>query len=249
MAGAGSRFSKEGYNVPKPFIQVNGKNMVDQAVRCLPETDDVIYGCLKEHQAPGKNVIWVDKILPGQACTVEKMLDSVNYEKSILISACDNGMFYNSDKLLNLIEDKNNDIIVWSYRNNYTSFYNPNMYSWLDVNDNGYVKQVNVKNFIWDNPILEFAVVGTMFFRNKTIYLESLKKLYANNAKVNNEFYIDSLLNESIELGYKVKNFEIDDYICWGTPNDLKTYQYWQKFFDKVKWHPYSYKEDYFTNE
>ncbi|MGA1049603.1 MAG: hypothetical protein ACO3UU_16485, partial [Minisyncoccia bacterium] len=40
MAGAGSRFSKEGYDVPKPFIQVNGKNMVDQAVRCLPKTDD-----------------------------------------------------------------------------------------------------------------------------------------------------------------------------------------------------------------
>ena len=46
----------------------------------------------------------------------------------------------------------------------------------------------------------------------------------------------------------EVKNFEVDNYICWGTPNDLKTYQYWQRFFNKVGWHPYEYSKDYFTN-
>ena len=51
-----------------------------------------------------------------------------------------------------------------------------------------------------------------------------------------------------IALGYTVKNFEIDEYICWGTPNDLKTYEYWQRFFNKVNWHPYEYEKDYFTN-
>ena len=62
------------------------------------------------------------------------------------------------------------------------------------------------------------------------------------------QYYIDSLINYSIDLGYKVKNFEIDEYICWGTPNDLKIYQYWQNFFNKVNWHDYSYDKDYFTN-
>jgi len=56
------------------------------------------------------------------------------------------------------------------------------------------------------------------------------------------------LLNVAIESGYTVKNFEIDHYICWGTPNDLKTYRYWQEFFHKVDWHPYDYIKDYFTN-
>lgn len=250
MAGAGSRFSKEGYKQPKPFIPINDRNMFEQAVRCLPKTDKTIYACLRKQTAPhpvGGEVLWIDRVLEGQACTTEKIVEHCN-DESILISACDNGVFYDANKFLDLVNDEENDIIVWSYRNNYTSHHNPNMYSWLDVDETQNVLNVNVKKFKGSNPVEEYAIVGTMFFRNKDTYLEPLQQLYNKNKRTNNEFYIDNLLNESIELGYRVKNFEIDEYICWGTPNDLKTYEYWQKFFSKVEWHPYEYSKDYFTN-
>lgn len=254
MAGSGRRFSSEGYKTSKPFISVNGKPMFSQAIKCLPQTDYNIFATLKEHnfvfndkRKRDKHII-IDRVLPGQACTVEKMLSKINNKQSILISACDNGVFYDNDKLFDLINDVSNDIIVWSYRNNYTSYYNPNMYSWLDVNSDQYVERVRVKEYPYNNSLNEYAIVGTMFFRNKCIYLNSLKSLYRKNISTNNEFYIDNLLNESIELGYTVKNFEVENYICWGTPNDLKTYEYWQRFFSKVDWHPYEYSKDYFTN-
>ena len=66
------------------------------------------------------------------------------------------------------------------------------------------------------------------------MYLKSLEQLYKKDIKVNNEYYVDSVVNEAIELGYKVKYFEVDHYICWGTPNDLQTYQYWQDFLTKL---------------
>jgi len=250
MAGAGSRFSKEGYDVPKPFISVNGKNMMNQAIRCLPETDTTIFACLKDHKetAPVGNIVWINDVLEGQACTTERIVNVIDEDDSILVSACDNGVFYDADKFLDLVNDNNNDIIVWSYRRNYTSYYNPDMYSWLDVDSQDNIININVKKFFGKNPLNEYAVVGTMFFRNKNIYLESLSNLYEKNIRTNGEFYIDNLINESIRLGYTVKNFEIDEYICWGTPNDLKTYEYWQRFFNKVNWHPYEYEKDYFTN-
>lgn len=249
MAGAGSRFSKEGYEIPKPFIPVNRKNMVNQALRCLPKTDKTIFGCLVKHKEFSllSNIVWVDDILPGQACTTEKLVNTLD-DESIIISACDNGVFYDENKFLDLFNDQTNDIIVWSYKNNYTSFYNPNMYSWLKIDENDDVKKVSVKNFEGSDPTKENAIVGTMFFRNKEIYLKSLYQLYNKNTRTNGEFYIDNLINESINLGYKVKNFTVDEYICWGTPNDLKTYEYWQKFFNKVDWHTYEYSKDYFTN-
>ena len=145
-----------------------------------------------------------------------------------------------------MIEDENNDIVVWSYRNNYTAHRNPDMYSWLDV-DGDDIKGVSVKKFTGDNPVDEYAIVGTMFFRNKSVYNKSLIKLFEMNEKVNGEFYVDSLLNAAIDLGYTVKNFEVDHYICWGTPNDLKTYRYWQNFFNAVSWHSYDYRKDYLT--
>ena len=254
MAGAGSRFSKEGYGVPKPFLEVNGGYMVNQAVRCLPQTDEVMYACRSSHMSllpleEFSNVLWIDEVTEGQACTSAMLIDKIEDDSSILLSACDNGALYNSDKFADLIENIENDIVVWSYRNNYTAHHNPNMYSWLDVDDKGYVKKVNVKKFPYgSNPVDEYAIVGTMFFRNKEVYNKSLERLYETNERVNGEFYVDSLLNTAIEQGYKVKNFEIDHYICWGTPNDLKTYRYWQKFFASVNWHPYDYYKDFFTD-
>lgn len=247
MAGAGSRFSKEGYTEPKPFIQVNGKDMVYQAVRCLPKTDDIIYACLKGHQSPGQNTVWIDGVLEGQACSTERIVNLIDPDSSILVSACDNGVFYDADKFLDLVNDKNNDIIVWTYKNNYTSHLQPEAYSWVKCDGGGNVSRVDVKQFNGTEPIKEFAITGTMFFRSKELFFRSLNLLYKKNNRTNGEFYVDSMLNEAIDLGYKVKNFEIDNYICWGTPNDLKTYEYWQRFFNKVAWHPYNYSNDYFT--
>ena len=250
MAGAGSRFSKEGYDVPKPFIPVNGRNMFEQAVRCLPKTDRTIYACLRNQTAPhpvGGEVLWIDEVLEGQACTTEKIVEHCG-DGSILVSACDNGVFYDTDKLLELVEDNANDIIVWTYRNNYTSHLQPEAYSWVQCDTDGNVSRVDVKKFTGTDPVKEFAITGTMFFRSKEVFFNSLQSLYKNDVRTNGEFYVDSMLNEAIALGYTVKNFEIDEYICWGTPNDLKTYEYWQRFFNKVNWHPYEYEKDYFTN-
>ena len=60
MAGQGSRFAVEGYEKPKPLIEVNGKPMLQQAIKCLPETEKIIFGCLQEHlqeQNLHKNIV------------------------------------------------------------------------------------------------------------------------------------------------------------------------------------------------
>jgi hypothetical protein len=40
-------------------------------------------------------------------------------------------------------------------------------------------------------------------------------------------------MNLLIEGGLKVKVFEVDAFICWGTPEDLKIYEYWREYFKK----------------
>ena len=56
-------------------------------------------------------------------------------------------------------------------------------------------------------------------------------------------------MGELIELDLNVKVFEVEDYICWGTPDDYETFVYWQSFFHKVDWHPYSLKKDITVNQ
>jgi NDP-sugar pyrophosphorylase family protein len=254
MAGAGSRFVMKGYNEPKPLLDINGLPMVIQAINCLPRSDNTIFICQKEHLNKYQNlndaikdydmnseIISINHITEGQAITCQIGITQANLkmDNPILISACDNGVYYNADKYQALLDDPDIDIIVWSFRNNQTSKVNPNMYAWLEVDSNDYIKHVSCKKFIYDDPLKTHAIIGTMFFRKAKYFTEGLKKNIDENIRTNGEFYVDDVLNQNIKAGLKVKVFEVEHYICWGTPDDYETYKYWQKFFDKCWWHPY----------
>jgi len=249
MAGRGSRFSEEGYNLPKPMIPVNGKPMVVRAVDCLPKSEKNIFICLDEHIKKyelnnllntfydNPSILGINHVTKGQACTCELGIESFNLdlETPILISACDNGVYYDTKKYEKLLNDENVDIIVWSFRNNQSSKTNPNAYAWLEVDENDNIKYVSCKNFIYDDPLKTHAIIGTMFFRKAKYFIDGLKSNYKENITTNNEFYVDDVLNQNIKQGLNVKVFEVDHYICWGTPNDYKTYNYWDSYFNKIK--------------
>jgi hypothetical protein len=105
------------------------------------------------------------------------------------------------------------------------------MYAWLDVDDTGRIRHVSCKKFIYDDPLKTHAIIGTMFFRKAKYFLEGLSENIQQNTTTNGEFYVDDVLNRNIESGLKVVVFESDSYICWGTPDDLKTYEYWYNLF------------------
>ena len=249
MAGKGSRFTEEGYDLPKPLLDVDGLPMILQAVDCLPESDNNVFICLQDHiddfgiDKTLKNhflnteVISINETTEGQACTCEIGIEetNINLENPILISACDNGVFYDRKKYLELLNDESIDVIVWTFRNNQASKTNPNAYAWLDVDENDNIKHVSCKKFIYENPLTTHAIIGTMFFRKGTYFMEGLQKNYNENIRTNGEFYVDDVLNQNIKDGLNVKVFEVENYICWGTPNDYKTYNYWNKYFNKIK--------------
>ena len=65
------------------------------------------------------------------------------------------------------------------------------------------------------------------------------------NGRVNGEFYVDSCINDALLLGYKCHVFDVDHYFSWGTPNELRTFEYWQSCFHKWKSHEYSWSGCY----
>jgi bifunctional N-acetylglucosamine-1-phosphate-uridyltransferase/glucosamine-1-phosphate-acetyltransferase GlmU-like protein len=265
MAGAGSRFSIKNYKNPKPLIDVNGLPMVIQAVNCLPTTSNKIFICLQQHidkynltntlntYYNNIKILGIDKITKGQACTCEIGINdaNINLEHPILISACDNGVYYDIQKYQNLVDDETNDIIIWSFRNNPTSKNNPNMYAWMEVDENDNIISVSCKKFDENkhNIVTSHVIIGTMFFRKAKYFNTGLNENYKNNIRSNNEFYVDDVINQNIKMGLKVKVFEVKNYICWGTPEDYESYIYWRNFFDKCNLHMYKKINDTtFTN-
>lgn len=245
MAGRGSRFSAEGYKLPKPLLPVNGNPMIIEAVNQLPKTTNQVFICLDEHkvhsvdteikkQYPNAQFVFINEVTKGQACTCEIGIDQCNIdlEKPILISACDNGVYYDQEKYQKLLEDETNDIIVWGFRNNQASVINPNMYAWLEVDENDNIQQVYCKKYIFnDDPRKHSAIIGTMFFRKAKYFIDGLKSCYEKGITTNNEYYVDNVLNENIKNGQSVKLFDVEHYLCWGTPGDYETYLYWDNYF------------------
>lgn len=246
MAGRGSRFSEEGYILPKPLIQVDEDIMVVKAVECLPETQNKVFICIDEHiktheidriignKFKNSDFVIIKETTEGQAITCEIGIveNKIDEDSPILISACDNGITYDSDELKKLLNDETIDIIVWSFRNNQASKVNPNSYAWLDVDENNNIKHVSCKKFIYEDPLKTHAIIGTMFFRKSKFFMNGLMKNKEKNLRTNNEFYVDDVINQNIKEGLVVKVFEVDNYICWGTPNDYKTYNYWKEYFE-----------------
>jgi dTDP-glucose pyrophosphorylase len=260
MAGAGSRFKMRNYKNPKPLLDVNGLPMIIQAVNCLPDTSKKIFICLDEHLKTynlqkallnsynNSKIYSINEITDGQACTCEIGINNekMSMETSILISACDNGVYYDVEKYQQLLDDTEIDIIVWSFRNNPASKNNPNMYAWLETDENDYIKTVSCKKFDEEKHNIKksHVIIGTMFFRKAKYFIDGLQENYKKNIRTNGEFYVDDVINRNIENGLKVKVFEVNNYICWGTPDDYETYKYWQTFFDKCNWHDYEIKKD-----
>jgi bifunctional N-acetylglucosamine-1-phosphate-uridyltransferase/glucosamine-1-phosphate-acetyltransferase GlmU-like protein len=260
MAGAGTRFSTKGYKNPKPLLDICNAPMIVQAVKCLPETTTKHFICLDEHirlynidkilksTFSNCNVFSIDSVTQGQACTTEIGVNkgAIDYHSPILVSACDNGVYYNKQKYQELLDDNTIDIIVWTFRNNPTSINNPNMYAWVQTDNFDNVLNVSCKKFIPSIHNLKdsHVIIGTMFFRKASYFMDGLKQNYEEDKRSNGEFYVDDVLNQNVKCGLKIKVFEVDNYICWGTPDDYETYLYWQRFFNKCNWHKYKINDD-----
>ncbi len=261
LAGRGSRFAKVGYRDPKPLIGIGGKPMIIQAADSLPKSEQHIFVTLQEHldhyplentlkeEYPDCEIVAIDEVTEGQAITCSLGLKDVNRSKSLLIAATDNGMIYDKEKYQKLIEDESVDAIVFTFRHHISSKNNPQMYGWVKTDDKDKAIEVSVKVPISNDPYNDHAIVGTFWFRKVDYFNRALENLLEKDIRVNGEYYVDSLMGELIKLGFNVRVFEVDDYICWGTPDDYETFIYWQSFFHKVDWHPYSLEKDITVNQ
>lgn len=257
MAGEGSRFKEKGYNQHKPLIPVtnrkNGKQnpMIIEATNdiiTLGEVDKIIYVDRKFHQKDGvedeiKNIykqsyfITIDYLTEGQASTCLLAKSQINTNEELLISACDNGMECDINKFNQL--KKQADAIIFTFKNHITVEEKPEGYGWVKVNLDK-VLDVSVKIPISNNPIKDHAIVGTFWFKKGSDFVKATEKMINEDDRIKNEFYVDQAMKHCIDLGLTVKVFEVEKYICWGTPTDYENYEntlkYWKEFCIKEDW-------------
>jgi NDP-sugar pyrophosphorylase family protein len=259
MAGLGQRFAIEGYTVSKPLIPVSGKPLVIQAVNDLPPAQYYSFvlrsdmarcediACMLQRTYANVAIETIPAVTEGQACSaligLEALVKKIgNVSGPVTFGACDNGVLYDHSAFQALVENPEIDVIVWGACGHANAIRHPQMYGWIDA-DKGIIHRISVKTPL-SSPSSDPIVLGTFTFRRAEDFRKVVERLIARNGRINGEFYIDSCINDAIELGFKCHLFEVNNFLSWGTPNDLRTFEYWQSCFHKWAGHPYCLEQD-----
>ena len=222
MAGAGSRFATAGYTFPKPLIEVNGKPMIQVVVENLNIEAKYTFIVQEEHYekynlkyllnliAPGCNIVQVNGITEGAACTTLLAKEFINNDEPLLIANSDQFLEWNSNECLYAFNADGIDAGIVTFKNTHPKW------SYARVGDDGFVAEVAEKK-----PISNDATVGVYFWKQGSDYVRCAEQMIDKNIRVNNEFYVCPVFNEAIEEGKKVRIKEIRKMWGIGTPEDL----------------------------
>lgn len=224
MAGEGSRFAKEGYKLPKPLIDVEGKPMIQRVVENLQHFNaDFIFLVRSSHlennhleellQTITNNrceIVPVDRLTEGAACTVLLAKDLINTSTSLLIANADQIIEYNGAEFMHASLDSD---VVWTFNAS-----NPK-WSFVRLGNNGQVVEVAEKN-----PISDIATCGVYYWQEGRAFVQCAEEMISRNIRVNSEFYICPVYNIGIEQGRKIVPFFVNKMWGLGTPEDLEEY-------------------------
>lgn len=228
MAGRGSRFQQAGYAFPKPIIDINGETMIEVVIRNLkPKTDHkFIFICQKEHYEKYdlynilKNatdnkfeVVQINGITEGAACTVLCATKYINNDDELIIANSDQFVEFDIDNFIASAKNKDGLIIV--FRASHPKW------SYAKTDSSGKVIETAEKKIISDK-----ATVGIYYFKKGKDFVESAQSMIHKNIRHNNEFYVCPVYNEIILNKKEVFTYDIDAEKMHGlgTPEDLQSF-------------------------
>lgn len=225
MAGAGSRFEKAGYTFPKPLIDVNGKPMIQVVVENLGFESKHSFIVQKSHRekynldamlsiiSDNANVIEVDGITEGAACTTLLAKDHINNDNPLIIANSDQFVEWDTSEFMYKMQEQDVDAGILTFKSTHPKW------SFAKIDESGYVTEVAEKN-----PISDIATVGIYYWKRGSDYVKYAEQMIEKNKRFNNEFYVCPVFNEAIADGKKIKTYDIDKMWGLGTPEDLNNF-------------------------
>jgi len=230
MAGLGSRFSVAGFEKPKPFIDVFGKAMIVRVLENLAyQNARYILIARKEHiqkefelvneikKSYKVDIITIDEITEGTACTVLAAKDFINNNDPLVIANSDQIIDINFYDFVNDGLNRNLDGSILTFIDEKK---NPK-WSFAKINKKQMVIEVQEKQ-----PISKYATVGIYMFNKGRYFIDGVANMIAANDRVNGEFYTcpvyNYLINDKLQIG--IYDIAFNKMHGMGTPEDLTEY-------------------------
>jgi len=225
MAGAGSRFQQAGYTFPKPLIDIGGKPMIQVVVENLNIDAHHIFVVQKQHYekfnlkyllnliAPGCEIIQVDGITEGAACTTLLAKEFIDNDQPLLFANSDQYIEWDSNEFMYSMMADEIDAGILTFTSTHPKW------SFAKLSSDGYVVEVAEKK-----PISNIATCGVYYWKKGSDYVKYAEQMIEKNVRINDEFYVCPVYNEAIQDKKKIKTFRVNKMWGIGTPEDLNRF-------------------------
>ena len=227
MAGRGSRFTEQGYTDSKPFIDVNGKPMIQRVIENLNIEFDSNYEfviiCLQEDfdkydfrifddiiGHTEYKVICLEDVTEGAAQTLLEAKDIIDNDKPMLS--------FNTDQMIDY------DIGTWNHFSQYDGGIpcfkgDSEDWSYAKCGTDGFVTEVAEKKVISND-----ATAGYYYWTEGKDFVKYAEQMIEENSRTNGEFYVAPVYNWAIKDGKKIAISQVDKVYELGTPEYLEDY-------------------------
>lgn len=226
MGGLGSRFEKEGYTTPKPFLPIFGKEMYKWVIENMLPRDPILRAKVQTHiivreehrslfqNTEGFHLHTLPGLTEGPACTVLAIKDIINTSNPLVIANSDQHLEWDSDALYYSLLHPSIDGIISTF-----SQLDPTDIKWsyakMDAHQR--VMEVAEKKYISSN-----ATTGIYGWSRGSDFVTSTESMIQQNIRVNNEFYVCPVYNEAIKAGKSIRVIECFKMWGLGVPKDYE---------------------------
>jgi dTDP-glucose pyrophosphorylase len=228
MAGLGSRFARAGYSLPKPLIPVHGVPMIRLVIENIrPATahrfvfiaqraHDATYGLREKLTAwaPGCEIVLLDGLTEGAACTVLTARDVIDNDAPLMIANSDQYVDVAIDPYVDAMAARGLDGLIMTMQADDPKW------SFAGLDASGMVTRVVEKQVISTH-----ATVGIYNFARGHDFVAGADRMIARDERVNNEFYVAPVYNQMIADGARIGVHDIgaegSGMYGLGIPQDL----------------------------
>lgn len=227
MAGAGSRFKIAGYDLPKPFIEFNGKMMIEHVLTSFSKIEANFILVLQEkflkeqksqlnkiQQNYHVDFVTVPKLTMGAAITALASHKKINSSYDIVFADSDN--IFNPSDIYNFVKHSRNNNLSGSLL---TFNSDKPCFSYAKVDNNGNFIETREKEVISNH-----AIAGMYYFRNLEEFKDSVIDMVVEADLSKGEFYMSNVYNHLKKITNKLGVYDIEYFDCVGTPEQLSQY-------------------------
>lgn len=206
-AGAGTRYA--GYSdVPKPFIQINGRAMWEHALdgwlQYGTPTLVIQRSHLPHYVAPEFpiNLVLLDGLTDGAAETAYLACENLPPEEGVC--------FIDSDGFI--------QHTGWIGEGGgcFVDTRSAPVHSYVRLDPEGYIIEIREKEVISD-----IANTGHYWWHSVSLFRETFEFARAHNMRTKNEYYMAPMYDIAIQQGWKFTTHRVDRWVCLGVPADL----------------------------